>query len=105
MTEYFFTQEQKEAAHRDPVMVDLETLSTAGTAAIISIGACKFDPSTNQITDTFHVVVDKVDSIEHGLHIDQETIKWWERQSPEARAASYDSREGVPLKTALRDFA
>lgn len=105
MTEYFFTQEQREAAHRDPVMVDLETLSTRTTAAIISIGACKFNPATMSITDTFHIVVDKQSCHEAGLHVDPETIKWWEKQSPEARAASYDCTSGVMIGEALRAFA
>lgn len=105
MGNYCFTPEQRETAHRDPVMVDLETLSTTANAAIISIGACKFNPTTMEITDTFHVVIDKQSAIDAGLHVDPKTVAWWEKQSPEARAASYDVTDGKPLIAALYEFA
>ena len=64
-------------------MIDLETLSTHCNAAIVSIGAVKFDK--NGISDRFKINVDAKSCKEHGLHIDKETIAWWSTQSPEAR--------------------
>ena len=109
--EYIFTSEEKQLAYDEqhPVMLDLETLSTRATAAIISIGACKFDPDTNQITDTFHAVIgaNRYDVLsEYPFHVDMNTIKWWRSQSSEARAGSFDAVEGtVTLEEALTQFA
>ena len=35
------------------LMIDLETLATTPEAAVLTIGACKFDPRGNTIADTF----------------------------------------------------
>lgn len=57
------------------VMVDLETMSTANNAAILSIGAVKF--TANEILEKFYVNVDLEDCERYGLHISGSTIKWW----------------------------
>ena len=109
--ELHFTEEQKQLAYdeRHPVMLDLETLSTRATAAIISIGTCKFDPDANQITDTFHAVIGAsgyLNDYPDPLHVDMNTVNWWRSQSPEARAGSFDAVEGtVTLLEALTQFA
>ena len=40
------------------LMVDLETLATTPDAAILTIGACKFDPYGKTITDQFYERID-----------------------------------------------
>ena len=68
------------------VMLDLETLSTRPDAVIVSIGACKFDSQTGTISpNTFHCHLEMNDQIELGRHIDADTIRWWMKQSDEAR--------------------
>lgn len=67
-------------------MIDLETMSTRPTAAIVSIGAVAFDYTDNDpIKNTFYtnVVLDDSD----GSQIDGETVMWWMEQSNEARKA------------------
>ena len=40
------------------VMLDIETLGKRHNAALLSIGATKFDPFTDKIIDTFYVAAD-----------------------------------------------
>lgn len=69
------------------VMIDLETFSTSPKAAIVSIGAVKFDPELGDpIIDTYYTTVDL--SAQDGIREYRgETILWWLRQSAKARAA------------------
>jgi hypothetical protein len=83
------------------VMIDLETLSTAYNAAILSIGACKFDE--NGIHEEFYVNIDPQSCKDAGLNIDKETVSWWMRQRKEALEAIKHSK--LPLKEALTLFS
>lgn len=82
------------------LMVDLETMSNKGNAAIVSIGAVAFEPSTGEIGPTFYRTVDLTSCERVGLHIDADTVLWWMKQSSEARAAIIDER-AEPIMYAL----
>jgi len=92
------------------VMIDLETLSTESSAAIISIGAVKFDPrgaiGTTGDGDPdympFRQNIDLYSLEEAGLHFGGQTIKWWMEQSPEARESVL--ADAVDIGTALSRF-
>lgn len=62
-------------------MVDIETLSTAVNAAVLSIGAVEFDPFTRQILRTFYHELDL--SEQENRHIDINTVQWWFKQCQE----------------------
>lgn len=66
-------------------MVDLETMGKESNAAIIAIGAVKFDPKARQITDRFYSRVDLQSCIDAGLTLSASTIMWWLQQSESAR--------------------
>ena len=83
------------------VVVDLETLSTRSNACIVSVGAVAIE--NYEIVDEFLVNVCAKTCEEAGLHKDQETIAWWERQSIEARQAWL--KDPIPLTDALDKFA
>jgi len=84
------------------VMVDIETLGRNEDAAIISIGACMFDPyKTGQIGDTFERNIEFASN--EGRNVDPDTVAWWFRQSKEAQLAAI-AQPSVPLKVALMDF-
>lgn len=70
----------------DHIMIDLETMGTGNKAAIISIGAAKFDKT--KIYDTFHVGVDLASNKPLGLEIEADTVLWWlSEDRAEARKA------------------
>lgn len=83
-------------------MLDLETLSTAPNAAIISIGACKFNFKTGRIGESFYRVIEVNYALKYGADIDHETVKWWSRQSEEAREIF--NERGQPIYAVLKDF-
>ena len=85
------------------LMIDLETLSTAHNAAIISIGACFFDMKTGVIGDTFYQRINIKDTPEFG-HIDAETVKWWLNQSDEARQEITDPSIHAELPYVIQKF-
>jgi len=67
------------------VMCDLETLGTRPGSIIISIGATKFDEN-GPYGEPFYMRIDMQSCVDAGLLIDVDTIKWWMKQSDEARA-------------------
>ncbi len=62
-------------------MVDIETLSTAVNAAVLSIGAVEFDPFTGQILREFYHELDL--SEQEKRHVDLNTVQWWFKQCQE----------------------
>lgn len=59
-------------------MVDIETLSTAVNAAVLSIGAVEFDPMSGKIEREFYHKLDLSDQTNR--HIDANTVQWWVKQ-------------------------
>jgi len=83
------------------IVVDLETLSTHSNACIVSIGAVLIE--NLEIVDTFYTNVNGVDGKEAGLHVEKDTIDWWQEQPKEIREAW--QRDPQPLDTALDSFS
>ena len=61
------------------VSTDIETMGKGSYAAIISIGAVKFDPNgkPDTVSDPFYVSVTLESSMKAGLRVDADTIEWW----------------------------
>lgn len=88
------------------VMIDLETLSTANNAVILSIGACTFDPTELfHNRSSFHEFIDPADCVSKGLVMDPSTVMWWLEQGNAARASlARGQAQKVPLQHALARF-
>ena len=67
------------------ICVDLETLGTRPGSIIISIGATKFDEN-GPYGEPFYMRIDMQSCVDAGMLIDVDTVKWWMKQSDEARA-------------------
>jgi len=85
------------------VMLDLETMGTGPTAAIVAIGAVQFDPDAGTLSDEFYATVDLASSVAAGLQMEPDTVLWWLRQSAEAQRAIANNSQ--PLADALQEFA
>jgi len=89
------------------LMTDIETMDVDPTAAIVSIGACAFDPAANdsydEIIERFYCTVSLESCVEAGLTMSPSTIAWWFKQSPEAQSALF-LEPHRPLRAALTDF-
>lgn len=59
-------------------MVDIETLSTAVNAVVLSVGAVEFDPITGEIERKFYYELDL--SEQKQRHISSDTVQWWFKQ-------------------------
>ncbi len=84
------------------LMIDLETMGTNTNAPIVVIGAVFFDPQTGEIGPVFYIVISLTDAMNTGAVPDGGTIKWWLKQSSEARAAILTDQ--VKLRDALSRF-
>lgn len=66
------------------VLIDLETLAVGHNAALMSIGAVRFD--SNGLYNTFYTNIDPLDCIKRGGIAEQRTMDWWKKQDPELQA-------------------
>ena len=82
------------------IMLDLETLDTASTAAIIAIGAVAFTES--EFWGEFYAPVDVSSALQFGT-ISGDTLKWWAQKPDAARSVIWDE-DTLPLPKALQEF-
>jgi exodeoxyribonuclease VIII len=87
---------------KNNIMVDLETMGNRGNAAIVSIGAVRFDK--DGLHEEFYKVVDLESSVDLGMDMDVCTVNWWLAQGPEAQKIFSSSTPKTSLKTALVAF-
>lgn len=84
------------------VMLDLETMGSGSKAAIVSIGACVFNPVTGEIGEKFEQVIKLTSSAYYG-EIDAGTVLWWMEQDDAARQVLLN-KDAVTLKDGLTLF-
>lgn len=85
------------------IMIDLETLGTTADAAILSIGAVRFDLETGVVNaQPFYQVVSFESQPNRVLSRD--TLVWWMQQDPKA-AAVFTHQPKFELADVLRNFA
>src|ERR1043166_5653236 len=87
------------------VMLNLETLGDGHNASILSIGAVKFDPNSEEIYEKFHVAIDPQTCEAYGLKIDASTVIWWLHPDRSEARNQLLSHQRVDLATALAGFA
>jgi hypothetical protein len=91
------------------IMIDFETLATGTQPTILTMGACKFDPLGNELTDpdmeVFYVRIDLESQEAIGREVNDDTIAWWARQSTEAQEEALgDSTPDNPRYTIQEAF-
>ena len=88
------------------LMVDIETLSTAGDAAVVSIGAVRFSGSDNKFMEPenqFYARIAWQPDCEAGGRIDPATLRWWLEQDPRA-LAELTAKPRLSPAAALREL-
>ena len=85
------------------LMIDLETLATTPDAAVLTIGACKFDPRAKEIHSTFYERI-KLESQEgYGRVINEDTLTWWSQQDPQIQEDAFgEGDDRIDLKDAMK---
>lgn len=86
------------------VMIDIETLDTRPSAAILSIAAVRFDLDTGQLGPVFHKYVDIDSNLQCGRTVSGATILWWLSQPDEARNRIAGA-QAEPLHNVLKDLS
>lgn len=97
--------------NRINIAIDLETASLRSDAAILSIAAQVFQPerfdlmTKNFLSNdgAFNCNVNLASCGTSGLHIDNDTMMWWSKQSDDAKASIL--MPPVLLSTALQEFS
>lgn len=87
-------------SNKTSLMIDLETWSTRSNAAILSIGAVKFNEDF-EIVDKFYANVDPVSCKNIQLHFCKDTMEFW-KKNPDAFNQTRENR--LPINEALVDF-
>lgn len=77
------------------VMFDLETWGTKPGSALRSIGAVVFDPKSLDTGDTFYANINNDSCLDRGLTMDINTVKWWTRQSADARTVLEEDQRAL----------
>jgi len=86
------------------LMIDIETLDTSITAAILAIGAVVFNPRGESFEEeTFLVTVSRKSNQAHGRSVSASTIAWWAMQEQAAQDAVFNGPH-IPLNLALAEF-
>lgn len=89
-------------------MIDLETLATSPDAAILTIGAVRFDPFGSDIKepemDKFYVRVDLDSCDEIGLVTNDDTIAWWANQDQAAQDEAFSEKDRIHIRDAFQQL-
>lgn len=86
------------------IMIDTETLGTTASAVIMSIGAVKFDLTSDKIDDKgFYASIDIESNLDLGRRIQEDTLLWWLKQEVAAQHVFHEAK--VPLAAALADLS
>lgn len=84
------------------IMLDLETMGSSSTSAIVTIGACYF--GDKKIGKTFYCKIDLKSAMKYGT-VDAATILWWLKQDENARKEIYEKKDAISLPEALKKFS
>jgi hypothetical protein len=83
-------------------MVDIETVDTKTTAAIVSIAAVRFDAlGRGDNMQTLELLIDLDDCFAAGLTYDDGTIAWWSNQTEAVKYKAFEAGPRLKLADAL----
>ena len=76
-------------------MIDLETLGVEPDSVIITLGAIKFDPYTDEDPHSGLYLRCDIEEQSEKYHrtIDENTLEWWGKQKPEIRDEAFGEHE------------
>jgi len=85
------------------LMIDLETLATTPDAAILTIGACKFDPTATDIHSTYYERIVLETQEDYGRVINEDTLTWWSQQDKQIQEDAFgEGDDRIDLRDAMK---
>lgn len=90
------------------IMIDMETLDVLPSATILTIGAVKFDPFGDEMSETgmdkFYVKVD-IDSCDRlGCTVSPATLEWWGNQEKAAQDEAFSPDGRIDIVDAMNQL-
>lgn len=86
-------------------MIDLETLSTRPDATVLTVGAIKFDPYTEQEPHNgLYLRLNVDEQSDLNRHVDNGTLEWWGKQDEKIREEALGDEDRVPLTEFVRQL-
>jgi len=87
------------------VMIDLETLDTRPSCTILTLGAVKFNPlSQEEPYSEFYVKFDIDEQDKLGRTVSDSTVEWWGKQDPAAQEEAFGEEGRLPVETILTEL-
>ena len=92
------------------LMIDLETLATTPDAAILTIGACKFDPNgddrdkATRNMPSFYRRIDLQSNLDLSRRVDENTLRWWCDQSEDVSHEAFAEDDRHDLKKVMKEL-
>lgn len=86
-------------------MIDLETLDVIPSATVLTLGAVKFNPFTDDEPHSelyLKILIDDQDRL--GRTVSDGTVKWWSEQDPAVMEEAFDQTNAVTVEEALRQI-
>lgn len=87
------------------IMLDLETLDNTPTAAIVALGAVRFDIEKASLGTEFYEVIRGSSCQKAGMTIGADTVYWWMSQSPAARKIFSEETPKADIAPTLVNFS
>ena len=86
-------------------MIDLETLSTAPNAVILTVGGVKFNPHTDvQPAQGMYFRVDVDSQTKMGRDVMEDTLDWWATQPEEIRDEALGEKNRISLNEMIKNI-
>lgn len=84
------------------VMIDMETLNTTPDCVILTIGAVTFDPKGSGVIEKLELrpTIEEQTEI-FNRTINEDTLRWWSEQSPEAIEEALGDRDRTSFKDCM----
>ena len=83
-------------------MIDIETLDTRPSCTVLSIGAVKFNATTDaEPYDELYFKVSVDDQDRLGRTTSDGTIEWWSKQDPKIMEEAFDQTGAITVEQAL----
>lgn len=84
------------------IMIDIESLDTSPNCVILTIGAVRFDPKGMGVVERLELrpTIDE-QTEQFNRVINEDTLRWWGEQSPEALDEAMGDRDRLPFKDCM----
>lgn len=80
-------------------MIDIETLDTSPGAAVLTVGACKFDPYVLTEPNSKQLWRPAVEQqLQAGRAVGEDTLAWWGKQDEKIRESTFTEEGRIPLE-------